>query len=65
MIAKLARYSKTFAALATAIGVTASALADAALTTQEMAAVAVAWIGVGTVYSATNRPLPPPPPPAA
>ena len=62
MISRLARYSKAFAAAATAAGVTAASLADGHLTPEELTSTIVAWIGVATVYAATNRPLPPPPP---
>jgi hypothetical protein len=58
-------YRKLIAAVAGAVTVTAAALADWAVSPEEGAAIAGAWVAAYGVYKLRNRPLPARTPPDA
>lgn len=54
----MSRFSKAIAAAIAALGVTSAALADGAVTVEEVVAMAAAWLGVVAVYRVRNKPAP-------
>lgn len=56
MLKNLTHYSKALVAIGAAIGVTGAVLADGAVDSTEIEALAAAWVGAFAVWRVTNTP---------